>query len=880
VDAVTSDPQQRWARWLVERNRRGTRILLWIHLALYPAFGLLDALLAPGAALPWLLGTRALVTVLTLGMFRVVSGRAFDAHGTWITPAFIVCGAGGISLMTSFMGGLASPYYAGLTLYLVAIGLLFVWPWRVVAVTYGSIVGSYVVVNVLGGAIGDRATAISNLAFLSATALTAGVGQVLLFRTHREQHDQRLRIEETTANLERAHAELKQLDAFKTRFFANMTHELRTPLAMVLTSLELMLEGEMGSLSDAQRSSLQTTFKSALKLLKLINDLLDLSRLEESRLKLAAREHDLVAHLRALAGETDVLAARKHISLAFVSKLERAPVWCDPERLERVFVNLLSNAVKFTPPGGHVTVSLADDGEAYAVAVQDDGPGFPPDRAEHLFERFYQVDGAATRQHGGTGIGLALARELVLLHGGAIGAWSDGKSGARFTVRLPKGHAHLRADAVHAGGAPAADAAAAADAAVHVTAGRDFRLLDVDEATERRVVDRDPDEDARPYTAVVVEDNPGIARLVHMTLRRQFKVLTAPDGLKGLELVGRERPHLVVSDLMMPGIDGLELTRRLREDPRTRHIPVLMLTARGEVDDRVKGLETGASAYLTKPFAPKELLSAARRLVHAEEETVELVLTQKMESLEIVAAGLAHEINNPLNYLANALARVRGDVEKIVAVAAASHGRALAPDEVEQLGRLERRAVELLGVADSGAKRIAGTVELMSRYGRAGYRREFVPHDAWEAVRTAVGVVLPATGRTVEMSLDLEGDGWLECVPEELAQLVTNLVQNAIEAVPEGTGSVRITGRGEEDVVLSVKDNGPGIPPEVRSRLFTPFFTTKGPKAGVGLGLTIARRVVQALGGSIHVEGAPGEGAEFVVRLPRRARAVAAPARA
>ncbi len=774
---------------------------------------------------------------------------------------------------------MASPYYAGVILVVLAAGLLFVWPPLLVVVyNLGSIL-AFLFINLLYGAVGETHEAASNLTFLSATAIIAGVGQVMQFWSQREQLEQRVRLEATTANLERAHTELQRLDEFKSRFFANMTHELRTPLAMVLTPLELMMQGEMGDFTEGQRSSLQTMYRSALKLLKLINDLLDLSRLEESRLRLDVKEHDLVGQLHALVEQTRVLANRKHIVLTFETEQELAPVWCDPERLERVFVNLLSNAIKFTPVRGHVTVTLSEQFDDVVVVFQDDGPGFPPEKAEQIFERFFQVDMADRRQHGGAGIGLALARELVMLHGGTITAQSDGRNGARFVVTLPRGRGHFRPEALAAGrGQEPRSGDAGLDWAVQVAARPEFRLLDIEEATERRVVERDADEEARPYTAVVVEDHPHIVQLVHMSLRRQFKVLAAPDGLKGLELVMRERPNLVVTDLMMPGIDGLELTRRLREEPSTRHIPIIMLTARGELDDRVKGLEIGVSAYLTKPFSPKELLTAARELVKAKEQTADLVLTHKMESLEMVAAGLAHEINNPLNYLKNALGRVRLDAEKVLALCSVARSRPLEEAEEVQVARLDARLHELLGVADSGVKRIGSTVELMSRYGRAGYKREMVPHDAWDAARTVVGIVLPATGRKVKVDLDLDGDGTLECVPDEFNQVLSNLVQNAIEAVPEETGWVRVRGRVEGDhLTVTVKDNGPGMPQEVVQRLFTPFFTTKGPGQGVGLGLTITRRVVQSLGGTLQVSSLIGQGTEFVARLPRTQPRRAAP---
>jgi signal transduction histidine kinase len=875
----------RWAEWRLQRNRRGLRTGVIFMFTLYPAFGLLDWALAPASALPSILATRAAIALLALGILVAMRSPRFDPYVDRVAVVAGWLAATGISAMTAYMGGLESPYYAGLILVVLAAGQLFVWPPRLVAVTLVGIVASFLLVNMLFGSVGDVHVAVSNLTFLSATALIAGVGQVMLFWTQREQLEQRVRLEATTGNLEKAHRELQRLDEFKSRFFANMTHELRTPLAMVLTPLELMMQGEMGDFSEPQRSSLQTMYRSALKLLKLINDLLDLSRLEESRLRLDVKEHDLVAQLRALIDQTQVLANRKHITLSFPAGQEPVAIWCDQERLERVFVNLLSNAIKFTPLRGHVTVAVEEQFDDVSITFADDGPGFPPDKAEQIFERFFQVDMADRRQHGGAGIGLALARELVALHGGTLTAESDGRTGARFTVTLPRGRGHFRPEVLAASGDDPGHEPRQGDAgmdwAVQLAARSEFRLLDIEEATERRVVERDSDEGDRPYTAVVIEDHPHVVQLIHMSLRRQFKVLAASDGVKGLELVLRERPNLVVTDLMMPGIDGLSLTRQLREDPSTRHIPIIMLSARGELDDRVKGLETGVSAYLTKPFSPKELLTAARELVRAKEQTADLVLTQRMESLEMVAAGLAHEINNPLNYLKNALGRVRLDGEKVLALCEVARSRPLDAPEQAQVERLDARLHELLGVADSGVKRIGSTVELMSRYGRAGYKREMVPHDAWAAAGAVVGIVLPATGRKVKVDLDLEGDGTLECVPEEFGQVLSNLVQNAIEAVPEGTGWVRVRGRVEGDqLVLAVKDNGSGIPPDTLNRLFTPFFTTKGPGQGVGLGLTITRRVIQSLGGTVQVSSTVGHGTEFVVRLPRSQPRREAPPRA
>ena len=858
------ETELRWSAWLLERNRRGTRVVLWIVLGLYPAFGVLDYLLAPRATLPVLWTTRAAVTVITCAMFVALRTAAFDRWYDVISSGYMTVIALGITLMTVSMGGLASHYYAGLSLVIVGTGLLFVWPLRVVLATHTVIIVTFVAVNLVASRDQDVPVAISNLAFLTATAIITGVGQMVLYRVQHKQVLDQNALEETKASLERAHNELKALDSFKSQLFANITHEFKTPLAMVLAPLELILQGEMGELSAAHRSTFESMFRSGLKLLKMIGDLLDLSKLEESKLRLKIGEHDLAEYLRGLVAQVQPLSERKSIELTLRVDAPVPMVWCDLERMERVFLNLLSNATKFTQPGGHVQVVLRGVGPVVEVVVQDNGPGFPPDKADRIFERFYQVDMGGTRRYGGTGIGLALAKEIVELHGGRI--WAESSAGAKFTVELPSDREHFRAEVLDRRGLPRdvpegnrATDRGLMDVAVQMSARDEYRLLDIAEATERRVSPRDSDEDLKQHVVLVVDDTPDIIRLVHNSLRTHFKVISAEDGLKGVEMALRERPSLIIADLMMPGIDGLEMTRRLRASEETRHIPILMLTAKGDLEDRVAGLETGASAYLAKPFSPRELLTTSRALVQAQETTADIMLTQRMDSLEIVAGGLAHEINNPLNYLKNALARVRMDVEAMVA------GRLPAGE----LPKVQKRVQELFDVAESGIKRIAATVELMSSYSKAGFSRQIRAHDVFAAVREVVSLVLPATGRAVQMDMDLAGEALVECVPEEFNQVISNLVQNAIEACPDTGGLVRLRGWREGDsIVITVKDNGPGIRSEDVQRIFTPFFTTKGPGRGMGMGLTIAWRVVQSLGGTLEVK--PGMGAEFVLRVPRK----------
>ena len=868
--SADSESEKAWAEWGLSRNARGLKTSLFIVAALYPLFGILDYLTAPKQWLWLLYSTRALITVITLLMFRVLKTRLFQRRSTVISAAYMVLISLGISMMTVFMGGLGSPYYAGLSLTIVACGLLFVWPMRVVIPTHGTIILSFLLPNVLLSRGTDPLTSVSNLFFLVSTAIIAGSGQVVLYASQREQVSNQSILEGTRRNLELANSELKQLDRFKSEFFANITHELKTPLTMVLTSLELLLDGELGRISDPQRSTFQSMQRSGAKLLRLIGDLLDLSRIEESRVRLRIAEHDLAGYLRELVSETQVLVRRKGLSLTFDCAQPSASCWCDLERLERVFLNLLSNATKFTDGGGQVTITLQDHGDALLVQVKDSGIGFPPELSERIFSRFFQTDMGKTRRYGGTGIGLALAKDLVELHGGQIWAESEPGKGSLFCVRLFKDRKHFNPDVLdrRASSSAQADGKRSADRGIgdwRLGAEAKFRFLEIDEVTEQRVVERDPDELRRSHSVLVVEDTPDVIRMIRLSLHHDFRVLAATDGAQGLELARRHHPSIIVTDLMMPVMDGLELTRRLREDPQLSHIPIVMLTARTEIESRVAGLQGGVDAYLGKPFSTKELVSTVRSLVRQQERTADLVLSQKMDSIEAIAGGLAHEIGNPLNYVKNALALVQRDTEQLLdAVKQDSTAREL---DVTALGL---RARKLFDVAESGVRRIAATVELMMRYSRNGYSRTHQPHDLFAAAREAVTVLLPSLGKAVAVDTRFEGEPFVDCVPEELNQVLSNLIQNAAEAAPDdGSARLEIRGYHEDGMLcLSVRDNGPGISPENLSKVFNAFFTTKDTGAGMGLGLTIAQRVARALGGSIVVQSEPGVGTAFTLRVP------------
>jgi len=860
----------RWSEWLRRHNRRGMQALLRIVLCLFPAFGVLDLLVAPTRARPWSCAICALVTLVTLASLGVVSGGWFRRHPMVISAGYVLLISVGISLTTAFLGGLASPLYACLSLVMVASGLLFVWPRRVVVVTYTSIVLCFLALNLTLGEAPDVLAALSNQFFLTSTAVITATGQLFTYRSQRQQVSADLAREEASRGLARANEQLELEGRSKSEFFANITHELGTPLSLILAPLGSLLEGQHGALPEGQRAVLSAMQRSGVKLSRLIGDLLDLSQLDESRLRLRIEPHDLVAYLEGLVCQIEPLAQRKRLRLSFRADSPRADVWCDIDRLERVFLNLLSNAAKFTHVGGSVEVLLSDEGAAVRVDVVDDGPGFPSAMRDQVFERFVRADQSSARRVGGAGIGLALAKALVELHGGEIGARSAPGEGATFTVRLLKDRAHFAPDVLesHESGARCAGHRAGDDrlSGWEIDTPDHLRLLDIDEATNLRPGDRDEGEHRRAHSVLVVEDTPDVARLLRTALHHEYRVLIAGDGEQGLALARRHRPSIIITDWMMPRMDGIELTRALRQNPETRHIPIVMLTARRDLDDRVRGLETGVSAFVGKPFAPSEIVSTIRSLQRSQEATADSLLSQKMDSLEAIAGGLAHEILNPLNYLKNALTIAQNDSESL---ARAVKNSASGPPESGIVRRIDRMQ-EMFELSRAGVKRIAGTVDLMVRYSREGRARSPSPYDAYAAARDVAAVVGPSVARDVAIELDLEGDGWIYCVAEEFNQVLSNLLQNALEAAPaDGSGRVVIAGRNEgADLRLSVRDNGPGIPESEQARVFDAFYTTKRVGHGMGLGLTITRRVVIALGGTLKLESEPGKGSEFIVRVP------------
>ncbi|MCB9947423.1 MAG: response regulator [Rhodospirillaceae bacterium] len=414
---------------------------------------------------------------------------------------------------------------------------------------------------------------------------------------------------------ERRRAEsLAELDRAKTTFFGNVSHEFRTPLALMLGPLEDMLGDRQTPLAQPHRQALALVHRNGLRLLKLVNTLLDFSRIEAGRTQATYVETDLPGLTAELASNFRSACERAGLGLVVDCPPLAEPVYVDRDMWEKIVLNLVSNAFKFTFEG-EIAVAVRSGGGSAQLTVSDTGVGIPPTEQPHIFERFRRVEATRGRSHEGTGIGLALVRELVKLHGGTVTVDSTVGGGTTFTVSIPLGREHLPAERISIArtGIPTAIGAGAfVEEALRWLPGGyedtgDLRVEALD--TDFPPLSAIGGADARRARILWADDNADMRAYVERLLGRQYDVQAVPDGQAALAAARADPPDLVLADVMMPRLDGLGLLRALRDDDATRAIPIILLSARAGEDARIAGLTAGADDYLTKPFAARELIA-------------------------------------------------------------------------------------------------------------------------------------------------------------------------------------------------------------------------------------------------------------------------------
>jgi signal transduction histidine kinase len=649
---------------------------------------------------------------------------------------------------------------------------------------------------------------------------------------------------------ERQRAEaLAELDRAKTVFFSNISHEFRTPLTLMLGPTQDLLAGRAGPLPEAARAELEALHRNAGRLLRLVNTLLDFSRLESGRLEASYAPTDFSVLCGDLAGSFRSAVERAGLQLNVSCPPLSQPVYLDGELWEKVVLNLVSNAFKFTHKGSISIRTLEREGCA-VLEVRDTGTGIPAAELPRLFERFHRVKDAHARTHEGSGIGLALVHELVHLHGGRVRVDSTEGQGTTFTVEVPLGFAHLPVERLRA---PRGLPSTSTGAAPYVEEALRWSVQSPPEAPSAL----DPD---KPRARVLLaDDNADVRDYIHRVLSAEFEVQAVADGQAALESALAHPPELVISDVMMPRLDGVGLLRALRAAPHTKDLPILLLSARAGEEATLEGIESGADDYLVKPFSARELLARVRshlerarmrREVARERAQVENLL-EAVRARDDFLSVASHELKTPLTTFQLQL----GALER-------SLNASLQPGISERLD-MARRSV----------RRLAGLIETLldvSQLTTGRMQLTLDPVDLAEIVRGGM-LALQDEARRQGSPVRLQLDGPLEGLFDRsrMEQVIHHLLSNALKF--GGGHPVELTLRADGALVtLTVVDHGIGIPAADRERIFERFERAVPVRnyGGLGLGLWVIRQVIEAHHGHIRIEETPGGGATFHVQVP------------
>jgi signal transduction histidine kinase/ligand-binding sensor domain-containing protein/CheY-like chemotaxis protein len=423
-------------------------------------------------------------------------------------------------------------------------------------------------------------------------------------------------IETKNRLLEEQSGKLKEMDIVKSRFFTNISHEFRTPLTLILGPLEQMIAA-CPDRAEERKKSLTLMLNNAHRLLRLIDQLLELSKLDSGKMKLQAAKTGIIAFIKDIIDSFRLLAEQKELDLVFFTgqkdEEEDMLLYIDPRRMEDIMCNLLMNAVKFTPRVGKITVTVTQNNAAeinlpagspgfVEISVSDTGPGIPIEQSTHIFDRFYQADSTYELHEKGSGIGLALAKELVELHHGTIDVRSREGKGTEFIIRIPIGDAHLKpGEIIESPGNPYQPGKRGVPTAIE----RDVAAEAAGEET--LVTGKD--------IILVVEDSADVRDYIRGELEPLYTVVDARDGREGIDKAQEIVPDLIISDIMMPRVDGYELVRTLKGHINTSHIPIILLTAKASEESIIQGLETRADDYITKPFSTKILNARIKNLI-------------------------------------------------------------------------------------------------------------------------------------------------------------------------------------------------------------------------------------------------------------------------
>jgi signal transduction histidine kinase len=688
---------------------------------------------------------------------------------------------------------------------------------------------------------------------------------------------------------EKQNAKLREIDKLKSDFLATISHELRTPLTLIMGPLEMILS-EPSSLSDEHKENLQRMQRNALRLYMLVNDVLDFSKLESGKFTVHEDVVDLNNQVNQIVLDAQGLAKERKITLDYTACENLAPILLDNKMVDKVIMNLISNALKFTPEGGQVKVQLQKDINFVKLIVQDTGIGIPKSHMKHLFERFHQVDTSSNRAYEGSGIGLALVKQFTALLNGKIDVQSEEKKGTTFTVTLPIRHISDQ------------KANQSLETPVKPINTSLSLLCTENVETKTEVTGKFP-------LVLIVDDNDDMRSYIVSLLKNSYEIITAKNGKEALDAIYKYQPQVILTDIMMPIMDGYEFTKTAKADPSIKHIPIIMITAKTGDEHITSGLKIGANDFLSKPFSADELLARTGAALRTYQNFLKLKeLNQQMDAankklsdayneLEVthlalknaqtamiqqstlasigqLAAGVAHEINTPIQYVGDNTRFLQNSfTDMIKYIKNEPSNNNLDNIDVKYLSQEIPLAIQQ---SLEGIGRVSDIVKTMKDFSHPG-AAEKTPTDINRCLQSTINISKNEWKYFAQVNTEFDPNLPLTaCVRNEINQVFLNLILNAAHSIEmkdskgeQIKGKIDISTRKDGKYTeIRISDTGIGIPDSIKSRIFEPFFTTKEVGKGTGQGLSIAHAIVSNHKGQIHFESKVGQGTTFIIRLP------------
>jgi signal transduction histidine kinase len=662
---------------------------------------------------------------------------------------------------------------------------------------------------------------------------------------------------------------LAEIDRAKTAFFNNISHEFRTPLTLMLGPLEdFLLTGDQSPLI-IDRKEISTIYQNALRLLKLVNTLLDFSRIEANRIDAHYSPANLSELTCDLAGAFESAIEKAGLSYKVECAPLSEPIFIDPEMWEKIVLNLLSNALKFTFEG-FIEVVLIETQKNAVLEIHDSGIGIPGEDLANIFKRFHRVQNSRSRSFEGTGIGLALVKELVELHGGTITAESTVGKGTTFVVKIPKGAAHLDPAKVSTGQKPADSKQALA----YLNEANMWWYEKNKEGNSAESIPSEKNHDDA-VTILAVDDNRQMLEYLKRLLSTRWKVETASDGHEAIKIMKARRPDLVLTDVMMPNTDGFELLAMIREDSALSNIPVILLSARAGQEATIEGLEKGANDYLVKPFFSRELIARV-------EAQLEISGTKNSN---IQLQRQVQERNEQLE-------KINGELEAFAYVA--SHDLQEPLRKIRTYSNIletksdDKRSAELyLKKISSASERMSKLITDLLNFSRLSAQEVvMVPTDLNKLAEDILGdfeLLIQQKNATIEC----DPLPTIDAIPLQMNQLFHNLLSNALKFTREEKTVIRISSEKIDNSELiqydsldpdlnyygiSFEDNGIGFDQKHATRVFTIFerLNTMQEFSGTGIGLALCKKIVSNHHGDIFVVSEKGKGSKFTAILPEK----------